>query len=68
MKKGPYHGGIADENGRTCTICLAYKPWSEFGRMRTGINGHCPRCKECDNLTRAGADLGPPPKHRETAS
>lgn len=36
-----------DEDGRDCTKCGIYKPWSEFYELKTGINGKSPRCSEC---------------------
>lgn len=34
-------------DGRICTICGAWKPWSEFSRSLLGTNGYHARCKKC---------------------
>lgn len=39
-----------DEEGRECTLCLDYKPWSEYHRKKSASTGHSARCKECSKL------------------
>lgn len=41
-----------DEHGRECARCRIYKPWSEFGRSVSGVNGRNPRCLVCVRIAR----------------
>ena len=43
----PRHWHI-DENGRECSWCGEYKPWSEYGNDKRASTGHKSRCKECE--------------------
>lgn len=36
-----------DADGRQCTACEQYRPWSEFDRASNSKTGHCARCKDC---------------------
>ena len=38
-----------DNNGRVCTFCWIYKPWSEFSRSKDNKTGYTPNCKQCRN-------------------
>lgn len=39
--------GAATPNGRSCTTCKIRKPWSQYYRSRTGLNGKSIRCIDC---------------------
>lgn len=46
------------DDGRTCTKCREFKPWSEFYSHPKGVNGKNPRCKACFSVgTRARAHV-----------
>ena len=34
--------------GRICTKCYTYKPWSMFGFQQKGVNGHTAACRDCE--------------------
>lgn len=36
-------------DGRNCTICGTFKPWTEFRKKKRGKNGRCGQCKPCSN-------------------
>jgi hypothetical protein len=36
-----------DENGRVCSKCDIYKPWSEFNKSAMHANGYRPDCRSC---------------------
>jgi hypothetical protein len=36
-----------DPEGRKCTQCRQFKPWSEFSPSPTGLNGHSAWCHAC---------------------
>lgn len=44
-----------DANGRTCTTCSTYKPWSEYRKDSSSRNQHHGRCKQCDSRDRGVA-------------
>jgi hypothetical protein len=35
--------------GRACTTCGCWKPWSEYNRNRRQASGHEPQCRQCSN-------------------
>ena len=35
--------------GRECTKCFKFKPWSSYNKSKSGKNGHYSQCKECTN-------------------
>jgi len=39
-----------DKDGRACTACGKYKPWSEYYNSKHGLNGHRSKCKSCFSL------------------
>jgi len=41
---------LIDDEGRECTLCHEYKPWSEFSRKARSSTGYASRCKECYKL------------------
>jgi len=38
---------IVTDQGRECTNCLVFKPWSEFKHQTKSRTGHQERCREC---------------------
>lgn len=36
-----------DPNGRKCSYCEIFKPWTDFLKLKSGINGYRNKCKEC---------------------
>lgn len=36
-----------DEQGRECKKCGEYKAWEDFRKLKHGVNGRSPRCKDC---------------------
>lgn len=42
----------ADDNGRECSMCGVYQPWSEFYPKPNGPNERYNRCKRCTRLAR----------------
>ena len=43
---------IIDDLGRTCQICLKFKPWGDFSRVSTGANKKDRICKSCRKIER----------------
>ena len=39
--------GIIDEDGKTCSGCLLYLPYSKFNKMASMVHGYASICKEC---------------------
>ena len=35
--------------GRECTKCKEFKPWSEFNKLKAGKNGRNSQCKACSS-------------------
>jgi hypothetical protein len=40
---------VVNNDGRTCTKCLLFKPWSDFFNNSGGARGHSSICKICDS-------------------
>jgi|JI10StandDraft_1071094.scaffolds.fasta_scaffold11408_5 hypothetical protein len=38
---------VISEDGRECTRCHVFKPWSEFCKNRQSKSGHRPECRPC---------------------
>lgn len=38
-----------DEEGRTCTMCDEFKPWTEFSPRKEVPSGHTSSCRKCRN-------------------
>lgn len=38
-----------DSEGRECSKCTMYKPWSAFNAQKAGLNGRAACCKECQS-------------------
>lgn len=38
---------LVDKNGRECSKCNIYKPWSSFSRNKSAKNGYYNVCKDC---------------------
>jgi transposase-like protein len=38
-----------NRDGRSCTICGVFKPFTEFRKKARGFNGHSAQCKPCSN-------------------
>ena len=38
---------IINEQGRECSRCFTFKPWSAFHKCKNGVKGHFSFCKEC---------------------
>ncbi len=43
---------VVDDDGRTCTYCNEYKPWSEYFKSSTGTRGYTSSCKGCLKVRR----------------
>lgn len=43
---------MIDNDGRVCSKCQVWKPWSEYHRNRDGPNGYCSHCKDCRSVSR----------------
>lgn len=41
-----------DAEGRVCTKCLTYKPWSEYVKSSKTVTGHSSCCKQCKNTAK----------------
>ena len=41
------NGFKVDEDGRQCTACRKYLPWSVFDTQSTGTHGHKSQCRSC---------------------
>jgi len=41
---------MINKNGRTCSKCGIWKPWSEFHRNRDGPSGYCSHCRNCRSV------------------
>lgn len=39
------------KTGRNCSKCDEYKPWSDYYRLKHGINGYASQCKICMNTS-----------------
>lgn len=42
--------GNTNSQGRKCSKCEKFKPWEEFDKKATGVNGRHSRCKLCIKL------------------
>lgn len=51
--------GFFDENGRTCTACLFYKPWDSFHQKIPGLNNKAQRCRDCCRGRKRGTRYAP---------
>lgn len=38
-----------NSEGRLCTECDAWKPWSKFAPHQTNLDRHCHQCRDCVN-------------------
>lgn len=38
-------------DGRECTKCQEFKPWTDFSKQIRGYQGHASRCKKCVSVT-----------------
>jgi hypothetical protein len=45
-----------NEEGRTCTMCDEFKPWSEFTPRKEVPSGHTSSCKQCRNARYANTN------------
>ena len=54
-----------DLDGRECSTCGEFKPWSSFGKSTGGVAGKCPSCKECKNANTRKWALANPDKAKE---
>lgn len=43
--------GLRDENGRECSLCGEYKPWSNYHKRKSGV--HISRCNKCNTAKTA---------------
>ena len=41
--------GIVDDQGRECTKCGEYKPWSEYNKDKSKANGYNCQCRVCSH-------------------
>jgi hypothetical protein len=41
-----------DANGRQCTVCGQYKPWTQYHRDNHRPNGYRERCRTCTAASR----------------
>jgi hypothetical protein len=61
---GPKPQGRIDDQGRECTQCHAYRPWSDFPNNVAGFRGHGSTCRKCVSEQSAAhrrANPAPPP-------
>lgn len=43
---------IINENGRECSCCRKFLPWTEYHLNTSKSTKHCAKCKECANMKR----------------
>lgn len=64
------HGSVSlcsiNTEGRECSVCHKFMPWSMFYRSRVGPMGYCSLCKECSSLRckKAHFHMGEPYRER----